>query len=177
MTGPRVCPKCRLLNEPDTEICDCGYNFVTGTKGIPRAAAQVVATGNVDMVEDGALEYRRLVGLIGVGALLSLGSRALHWSIRGEAPGSVLAISLLTFGVLLAVGVLSAKAAYRVALAVDARLAAAYAVGCFVPGIGILTLLALSSRASDWARRHGLEMGLLGPTRQSLDALRRASRK
>jgi hypothetical protein len=34
--GPKQCPKRRLLNDPTTKVCDCGYDFATGVTGAPR---------------------------------------------------------------------------------------------------------------------------------------------
>lgn len=29
------CPKCRLTNPDGAQVCDCGYQFETGTMGMP----------------------------------------------------------------------------------------------------------------------------------------------
>lgn len=29
----KKCPKCRLINPPETETCDCGYNFTDSRGG------------------------------------------------------------------------------------------------------------------------------------------------
>ena len=28
-----ICPKCKLENPPETEVCDCNYNFITKSNG------------------------------------------------------------------------------------------------------------------------------------------------
>jgi hypothetical protein len=43
----------------------------------------------------------------------------------------------------------------------------------FLPCINILTLLVLSSKAQSWCRRYGIRVGFLGPTKESIEELRR----
>lgn len=31
--SPRNCPSCRLVNPPDAQVCDCGYDFQSGLQG------------------------------------------------------------------------------------------------------------------------------------------------
>jgi hypothetical protein len=35
-TEARTCPCCRLVNPPEAEACDCGYNFASGQGGMER---------------------------------------------------------------------------------------------------------------------------------------------
>jgi hypothetical protein len=43
----------------------------------------------------------------------------------------------------------------------------------FLPCINILVLLVLSSKAQAWCQRYGLRVGFLGPTKESIEELRR----
>jgi hypothetical protein len=30
MAGPKKCPRCGILNEPEAKVCDCGLEFASG---------------------------------------------------------------------------------------------------------------------------------------------------
>lgn len=32
--SPRNCPSCRLVNPPDAQVCDCGFDFQSGLQGV-----------------------------------------------------------------------------------------------------------------------------------------------
>jgi len=49
---------------------------------------------------------------------------------------------------------------------------ALWAVAMCVPCANLIVLLLLNSRATAWCRERGIEVGLFGPTRQSLERLR-----
>ncbi len=44
----------------------------------------------------------------------------------------------------------------------------------FFPCLNFLVLLALSLVAQAWCKRHGIKVGFLGPTRKSIEELRRS---
>lgn len=55
--SPKECPNCRLLNPPEAQRCDCGYEFSKGmveilhnkersySSGVPRARRSVISSG------------------------------------------------------------------------------------------------------------------------------------
>jgi hypothetical protein len=43
----------------------------------------------------------------------------------------------------------------------------------FLPCVSIIVLLVLSSKAQSWCKRYGVKVGLLGPTQESIEELRR----
>jgi hypothetical protein len=177
---PRECPKCRVLNEPGTSVCDCGYDFTTGRKGTPRTVFRGTpmppTEADFGAIEYTALAYRRLIALVGINVVVGGSSRILHnLVLRDETLELFVAVASLV--VVATLGVLSAHAAYRVAAALGASAPVIYAVACLLPCIAVVALLALSARATAWAKRNGLEVGLLGPKLESLDALRQARRK
>jgi hypothetical protein len=98
----------------------------------------------------------------------------LPFAVEGDA-AQVLAIILISLAGL-TITVWTVRTAHRLADIIEARPPLVYAIGFFLPGVSLLMLLVLSSYATAWARRYGLEVGLLGPTPASLEALRYAQR-
>jgi hypothetical protein len=43
----------------------------------------------------------------------------------------------------------------------------------FLPCINIIGLLVLSSKAQAWCRQYGIKVGFFGPTKESIEELRR----
>jgi hypothetical protein len=171
--SPHECPYCQRVNEPGVTVCECGYDFTTARKEA-RPAQRFVSPGDFSIIEAGALAYRRLVRLVGFGAIVAGASPMLPFAVEGEA-AQVLAIILGGVAGLI-ISVLTVRAAHRLADILDASPPLLYAIGFFLPGVSLLMLLVLSSRATAWAKRYGLEVGLLGPTPASLEALRSAQR-
>jgi hypothetical protein len=71
-------------------------------------------------------------------------------------------------GALVALGLLGSSAAlayfaYRTAEAMGSRAPWLWAVGIFVPCLNVVTLLALSSKATQMCRNAGIPVGFLGP--------------
>lgn len=121
-----------------------------------------------------AVLYRRIVLLVGAQLLAScFGQVAI-----GGAQGSevlVLILSMLMVLAALAVGVLSTIAAYQLTREMGSSAPWLWAIAMFVPCISIVTLLALSQRAQAWCKPRGIKVGLLGPTRESIERLKRES--
>jgi hypothetical protein len=130
------------------------------------------ANPRVDEIVAGARRYRTLVLLVGAQILLGIMtpiSIALA-ALLPEAVFGFLALGVLLGGAVL--GVVTAISVYRVADAIDAGAPVLWALLMFVPFLNIIMLLVLSAKAQTWCRRHGVEVGFLGPTESSLARLR-----
>ncbi|HEY4595077.1 MAG TPA: hypothetical protein VIJ02_01650, partial [Thermoanaerobaculia bacterium] len=92
--------------------------------------------------------------------------------------GAAVVVGLLAIVILIAVivaEVVIVGTAYKLARRLGSGTPVLWAVAMFIPCINILTLLALSSKATSWCRRHGIKVGLLGPTKESIEEIRRSS--
>jgi hypothetical protein len=119
-----------------------------------------------------AVLYRRIVLLVGAQLLASCFGRAL----AGGAQGSdvlVLILSLLTLVATLAIGVACAVAAYQLMREMGSSAPWLWAIVLFVPCVNIITLLVVSARATAWCKERGIQVGLLGPTKESIERLKR----
>jgi hypothetical protein len=113
--------------------------------------------------------YRRLVLLVGLQILLSFARLP---TVLLSVPGAFV-LSLLVLLALLGVTAAMVVTAYKLADHLKAGPPILWAIAMFVPCISIIALLALSSKAQSWCRRYGIKVGLLGPTKESIEELRR----
>ena len=121
-----------------------------------------------------AVLYRRIVLLVGAQLLASCFGQAL----AGGAQGSdvlVLIFSMLTLLATVAIGVASAVAAYQLMRELGSPVPWLWAIALFVPCVNIITLLVVSARATSWCKERGIKVGLLGPTKESIERLKRES--
>lgn len=128
----------------------------------------------LDDAEAIAKQYRRLVILVGLQLLLSCMIRvpAASAAIAEPSLGTALLIMGLAVALLFIVAALVVSA-YRLAGLLGEGVPVLWAAAMFVPCLNILVLLVLSSKAQAWCRQYGIKVGLLGPTKQSIDELRR----
>jgi hypothetical protein len=105
--------------------------------------------------------YRRLVLLVGAQLLLGFFFQFLAAGVSSVVPR--IAASLIS----------SAVTAYKLAPYLGSGVPLLWAIAMFLPCINILTLLVLSSKAQSWCRRYGIKVGFLGPTKESIEELRR----
>jgi len=107
------------------------------------------------------LSYRRLVLWFGGQLVLNLGSFALPLFAPGRAIaalfGLVFAAAMLT-----TIGAL-AYFGFRTAKALGSRVAWLWAIAMFVPCANVISLLALSSKATQACATRGIPVGLFGP--------------
>lgn len=115
--------------------------------------------------------YRRLVILVGLQLLLSFGRIPALFSLRSPLAAAVLMVvfALLLLGVYVA----TAVTAYQLTRQMGQSVPILWAIAMFIPCINIITLLVISANAQSWCRQHGIKVGLLGPTKQSIEDLRR----
>jgi len=123
-----------------------------------------------DEAEAIAKLYRRLVLL--VGAQLLLGVLANMLSLMRAVAGL---LALLALPVTIGISIFIAVPAYKLSGRLQAGLPILWAIALFIPCVNILTLLALSSKATTWCRRHGIKVGFFGPTKESIEEIRRSS--
>jgi hypothetical protein len=86
--------------------------------------------------------------------------------------GLVAVVNLL---VLLVVSVLIAVAAYRLSEHLDIGPPILWAIAMFLPCLNIIFLLILSAKAQTWCRQYGIAVGFLGPSKESIEEIRRRS--
>jgi hypothetical protein len=129
--------------------------------GAPRVEPASVKRGDARAV---ALLYRRLVLLVGSQLAIGFITRLI-----GEDLGSVVAFAGFVCSIV--VMILVVVAAYRLMQQLDSRTPALWALGMFMPLVNILVLLSISSKAQAWCKSRGIKVGLLGPTKESVDRL------
>jgi hypothetical protein len=105
--------------------------------------------------------YRFLVLWFGVQLLVSLASAVVQ---RAPLTGALaIVLSLVIAGGMLATFVGLTYYGYQTAVALGSRVAWLWAIAMLVPCVNVVTLLALSSKATRACREHGIQVGLLGP--------------
>ena len=122
----------------------------------------------LEEVEAVARLYRRLVLLVGLQLLLSFVQIPMTMVPEAYKTYAAVAILVVVLGLLGAIAV----TAHHLTLLLDEPWPALWAVAMFLPCINVLVLLVLSSKAQDWCRRYGIKVGFLGPTPESIEALR-----
>lgn len=129
----------------------------------------------LDDAEAIAKLYRRLVILVGsqllLGCFLQVPA-AIPQGQPGTEAVSLLLGALLLFALLFAT-VATVVSTYRLARYLEAGPPILWVVAMFLPCISVFTLLLLSSKAQVWCRQRGIRVGLFGPTRESIEELRR----
>jgi hypothetical protein len=130
-----------------------------------------------DEAEAIAKLYRRLVLAVGSQLLLGLIANLMSAMPNPEG-GAALVVGLVSIVFIIALigaEVVMVGTAYRLARRLGSGMPVLWAVAMFIPCINILTLLALSSKATRWCRRHGIKVGFFGPTKESIEEIRRSS--
>jgi hypothetical protein len=113
--------------------------------------------------------YRRLVLLVGLQLVLGFGQLPAR---TAPSPATNL-LSLLVAPVLLVLLVVIAVTAYKLTRHLGEGLPVLWAIAMFLPCINIIGLLVLSSKAQAWCRQYGIKVGFFGPTKESIEELRR----
>jgi len=113
------------------------------------------------------LAYRRLVLWFGAQLVMNLASLTLHAFDPASIVGAIL--GLLFFLALLATVAALAYYGVRTAIALGSRGAWLWAVAMFVPCANVISLLALSSKATQACASRGVRVGLFGPKVETRD--------
>jgi hypothetical protein len=124
--------------------------------------------GDADQARAIASLYRRLICLVGVQLIVGT---AVNFIDQQNPSRTEAAIGLA--GILFAVVAMgfAVVAAYRLMQHLGAGAPLSWALGMFVPVVNIVVLLMISTKAQEWCRARGIEVGFLGPTKASLDRL------
>jgi hypothetical protein len=114
--------------------------------------------------------YRRLVLLVGGQIVLTFALLA----VPEESDSVVLGLLVLATGlVVLGLSIALVVTAYRLARELGAGSPGLWAAGMFVSCISIFVLLALSHKAQVWCKQYGIKVGFFGPTKESIEELKR----
>ena len=113
--------------------------------------------------------YRRLVLLVGLQILLSLFQLPGKISPPLGSGTLALAVSFALIGLLVAIVV----TAYKLTRHLGESLPILWAIAMFIPCLNLIGLLVISSKAQAWCRRYGIKVGFFGPTKASIEELRR----
>ncbi|HKH45978.1 MAG TPA: DUF4339 domain-containing protein [Thermoanaerobaculia bacterium] len=151
----------------------------TEARSVPEIGAQLppsmfqvpppISANRLAPLEDAetmARLYRRLVLLVGMQIVLEVFRLTTNTAFSSQAAASI--FFLLWIALLLA----TAVTAYQLTRQLREGVPLLWAIAMFLPCIGILVLLMLSSKAQAWCQRYGIKVGLLGPTRESLEEFR-----
>jgi hypothetical protein len=169
---PQECPRCRLLSPPEALLCDCGYDFQTGTLGL-TAEAKGLSTLDRERVAGIADSYRALVGLVWLQVVAIIGNAVVRLVIRHAAPDVRSMILTSAAGAVLLASALAGRAAYRVMTQMGLPASTRWS-GAIV-FFGPFALLTLNVTTRDWFQRYGIAVGPLGPRAQDIDRLGRMS--
>lgn len=114
--------------------------------------------------------YRRLVLLVGVqfmlGVLVNIPDRQ-----NPSDAGFVVALAALVGILCVFIGLLVTS--YKLMTHLGSRSPVLRAIGMCIPLANLFVLSAINSNAQAWCKRYGITVGFLGPTRESLERLRR----
>jgi hypothetical protein len=123
-----------------------------------------------------AVLYRRIVLLVGGQMLAGCFGQVMAGGADAGGAGALLAmVGLLVLVGALVFGVMCAIATFQLMRELGSPVPWLWGVAIFVPCVSIIVLLVLSSRAQAWCKERGIEVGLLGPTKESIDRLKRES--
>lgn len=112
-------------------------------------------------VQQLSVSYKRLVLWFGVQLLLAIVG-AIALVVLGETVLGI-AVALVRVVGLLVTVVALAVYSYRTAVALGSRVGALWAVAMVIPFVNVISLLALSSKATRACRAAGVPVGFLGP--------------
>ena len=169
--GPRTCPQCRLLNDLGATLCDCGYDFGSGTLGVQRAGVGMPQRERAAIAET-ADRYRALVATAFVQAIAGASGRVLMLFLkRAGNDQAVLVASLVSLGLVLSLAAYVATQAHRVATEMKLRNPGGRATTVLVGGI--FGVLAMNSWARQWSERFGIRFGVFGPNSQDIERFAR----
>ncbi len=123
-----------------------------------------------------AVLYRRIVLIVGTQLLGGcLGQMIVGGAESGGSAVLPLLLGFLVLAVAFAAGVANVVFTYQLMNELGSPVPWLWAIGIFVPCVSIVVLLIVSSRAQAWCKEYGVKVGLLGPTKESIEELKRQS--
>lgn len=134
----------------------------------PGQESGVAIVQNAEVI---ARLYRRLVILVGIQLVSALIVQALAVAQFAGSVLVALVADLLVFGTLIALPVTAYQLTSQ--MKEGTRSPILWAVMMLLPCVNIFSLLILSNRAQAWCRHYGIKVGFFGPTRESIEDLRR----
>jgi hypothetical protein len=147
-------------------VPEIGGRFPPARPGVPAGNAALGPSFFTD-AEAIALNYRRLVLLVGLQLLVGF------FGMPNRQQGIPNVLAAVTSLILLLTVVAIAVTAYRLTRHLGSTVPILWAILMFLPCVNILGLLALSAKAQAWCRQHGVTVGFLGPTKESIEELKR----
>lgn len=136
------------------------------------ASGGAKSTGGLALVENAeaiARLYRRLVLLVGVQLLFTF----LRVPLVRAVPAVAALMGAIVLLVLVGLAVALAVTAYALTDHMGTGTPLLWAIAMFLPCINVISLLVLSSKAQTWCKEHGVKVGFFGPTKESIEELRR----
>lgn len=114
--------------------------------------------------------YRRLVLLVGAQILLGF---LLQFPTAMSSSPAAGVLALIALPVLLGILIAMVVTGYKLSSLLGSGVPFLWAMAMFVPCVNIIVLLALSSKAQTWCRQYGIKVGFFGPTKESIEEVRR----
>src|SRR5690349_5711867 len=114
--------------------------------------------------------YRRLVLLVGAQIGLSFFILSIP---EGSDSTIVNVLAIVAVFLVLGFSIVLVGTTYKLARELGAGAPVLWAIGMFMSCISIFVLLALSHKAQVWCRQYGIKVGFLGPTKESIEELKR----
>ncbi len=147
---------------------------------VPSAAAPhrpaPTSSDFLSQAEAIASTYRRLVLTVGAQLLLGFLRFPVFGALALIDSGPLIVVAIIAYFVaFITTSVMIATTAYKLSGHLEAGPPLAWAVVMFVPCVNILFLLILSAKSQTWCRQYGIAVGFLGPSRESIEEIRRRS--
>ena len=138
---------------------------------LPSTAPSAQLSNDVPLEAEEIAKYYRFLVLL-VGLQLVLGFFQFPGMSSAEPGALTLVLSLALLGLLAAI----AFTAYHLTRLLGESLPILWGIAMFLPCINIIGLLLISSKAQVWCKRYGIAVGFFGPTKESIEELRRRAK-
>jgi len=114
--------------------------------------------------------YRRLIVLVGLQLLLGLLVRIPDEQHPSDA---AILVALVAFVGILVLFVALLLTSYKLVKGLRSRSPALTSIGMCIPLLNLFVLRGISKEAQAWCKKYGIDVGFFGPTKDSLERLRR----
>ncbi len=140
--------------------------FSDPASGGAKSTAGLALVENAEAI---ARLYRRLVLLVGVQLLVGF----FRVQLLMAMPAAEVLVAVIVLLVVLGAAVALALTAYNLTDHLGTGMPVLWAIAMFLPCINVISLLVLSAKAQAWCKQHGVKVGFFGPTKESIEELRR----